>query len=72
MSRHYDRRRRIYVDNHHGLFRTEVVEVVGGGWIVLIDGIQHGGKRDRSGAGDLVFATFDDAVVYARPLGPGR
>jgi hypothetical protein len=44
---------------------VEVVETVDGTWMVLVDGIQHGGKRDRSGAGNMTFSSKREAEIYA-------
>jgi hypothetical protein len=41
--------------------RAELVETVDGRVVILIDGLQWGGKRDESGAGDLTFAHEDEA-----------
>ena len=46
--------------------RAEIVECAGGGVMVLIDGIQWGGKRDLSGAGDATFPCFLSAVRALR------
>lgn len=47
---------------------VRVAEVLGGGWMVLVNGFQCGGNVDRSGAGDLVFATKAEAMSYARRI----
>ena len=39
-----------------------VVEAVGDGYLLLIRGVQFGGKRDRSGAGDAVYPSFEHAL----------
>lgn len=44
--------------------RAEVVEVVGGRWMVLVNGYQVGGNIDKSGAGDLTFETRKEASEY--------
>lgn len=46
----------------------EIVKTVDDKWIVLIDGFQHGGKYDKSGAGDKVFNTFEEAKEYTNSL----
>lgn len=48
--------------------RAQLVELLGGRWCVTVDGIQHGGDRDAAGAGDLTFATPDEAAAYARRI----
>jgi hypothetical protein len=40
--------------------RTEAV--LGGGWMVLVNGFQWGGDYDRSGAGNAVFRTKAEAA----------
>lgn len=47
---------------------VRVAEVLGGGWMVLVNGFQCGGNVDRSGAGDLVFRTEAEALSYARRI----
>lgn len=37
-------------------------------WIVTVNGFQHGGEYDRSGAGDLTFETRKEAARYAAAL----
>ncbi len=44
--------------------RWEIVESVGGEWMVLCHGVQVGGDVDRSGAGNLTFACRADAAAY--------
>lgn len=51
-----------------------VVEVVGGRFMILIDGIQWGPSdtRDRSGAGGATFETWTEAAHKARELAEER
>ena len=44
----------------------EVVETVDGRWMVLENGFQRGGHIDRSGAGDLTYATKAEALADAQ------
>ncbi len=48
--------------------RSQLVELLGGRWCVTVDGVQHGGNRDDAGAGDLTFATPEEAAAYARQV----
>jgi len=47
---------------------VSIKEVLGGGFMILIDGIQWGEMRDRSGAGSRVFATWNEAARTAREI----
>lgn len=40
---------------------VEIVECLGGRFMVLVNGFQWGGTVDRSGAGDATFATAREA-----------
>lgn len=49
----------------------EIKSVLGGGFMILIDGIQWGEDRDRSGAGRRVFDTWADAYRVATEISRG-
>jgi len=40
---------------------VEVVETIGGRWMVLVNGFQWGGTIDRSGAGSATWKTANEA-----------
>lgn len=48
--------------------RYDVVETIDGDWMILIDGIQTGSARDRSGAGSDTYPTYDAAYKAALRL----
>ncbi|HSX23422.1 MAG TPA: hypothetical protein VLE97_11665 [Gaiellaceae bacterium] len=48
--------------------RYEVVETIDGDWMILIDGVQTGSKRDRSGAGSDTYPTYEAAHEAAIDL----
>jgi hypothetical protein len=57
----------ITTEDHQNFYQNgrqvfEVTEAVDGGYLLLIKGVQFGGKRDRSGAGNKVFKTVEAAV----------
>lgn len=46
---------------------VRITAALGGGFILLVNGFQWGGKVDRSGAGSAVFASVREArVAYRR------
>jgi hypothetical protein len=49
---------------HNRRAACEIVQNVDGRFMILVDGLQYGGQRDASGAGDKVFASFRNAVQY--------
>ena len=51
--------------------RYAIVETVDGDWMILIDGVQTGSKRDRSGAGSDTYPTHDAAYEAALQLAGG-
>ena len=42
--------------------KVSIVATVYERFIILVDGVQWGGVRDKSGAGDATFATVDEAI----------
>jgi hypothetical protein len=44
--------------------KHEIVETANGRWMVLVGGFQAGGCIDRSGAGNLTFATREQASMW--------
>ncbi len=48
--------------------RYEIKETIDGDWMILIDGIQWGSKRDRSGAGTDTYPTYRTAYEAALQL----
>ena len=48
--------------------RYEVVETIDGDWMILVDGVQTGSKRDRSGAGSDTYPTYEAAHEAAVDL----
>ena len=52
--------------------RYEIVETIDGDWMILIDGIQTGSKRDRSGAGSDTYPTHAAAHEAALDLAQDR
>ena len=47
---------------------VSIKETIDGHFMVLVDGIQHGGDRDRSGAGNKTFSSREEAKAYANEI----
>jgi len=47
---------------------VSIKEALGGKFMVLVDGIQHGGERDKSGAGNKTFDSREEAMAYAKNI----
>ena len=48
---------------------VELVRTVDGQYMILVAGVQWGGDRDRSGAGNATFATPAEAIGAFRDCG---
>jgi hypothetical protein len=67
------RPKRAHATRHRKLpDRYEVVETIDGDWMILIDGIQTGSKRDRSGAGSDTHPTHEAAYDAALKMASGE